>query len=79
MPATGPFNCVGYKLAFKQLRVAVSCVFLQLDLRFNDGFHGATFWNGVRNLRATVFTEPLDVVVTYKESLGTSVHFPAVS
>ncbi|KAE9387276.1 cytochrome P450 [Gymnopus androsaceus JB14] len=55
----GPFNCVGSKLAYLQLRILVVLLLLHLDFTLAEGFDPAKFWGGIRNRRATTFLEPL--------------------
>ncbi|KAJ7087626.1 cytochrome P450 [Mycena belliarum] len=62
--SAGPFNCVGQKLVFMQLRIMLAMVLTQLDITPTAGFDAAKFWAGVRNRRTTTFTEPLWVKVT---------------
>ncbi len=57
----GPFNCVGQRLAYKQTRLVLACVFLLLDVELGGGFDKDRWWAGVGNLRATVIREPLEV------------------
>ncbi|KAJ6550614.1 cytochrome P450 [Mycena vulgaris] len=55
----GPFNCVGPKLVFMQLRIMLTMILQQLDFTPEAGFDPEKFWNGVRNRRTTTFVEPL--------------------
>ncbi|EIW53384.1 cytochrome P450 [Trametes versicolor FP-101664 SS1] len=73
----GPFNCVGQRLAYKQTRLVLACVFLLLDVELVDGFDAARFWAGVGNLRATVIREPLKMVVRRWSAGNPGVVFPA--
>ncbi|KAJ7143651.1 cytochrome P450 [Mycena filopes] len=60
----GPFDCVGQKLVFMQLRIMLAMVLTQLDIVTTTGFDAAKFWKGVRNRRTTTFLEPLFVRAT---------------
>lgn len=60
-PFIGPFSCVGYRLAQKQLKIIVACTFLQLSVETLPDFDPGKFWAGVGNLRATVIRESLTV------------------
>ncbi|KAI0634230.1 cytochrome P450 [Trametes polyzona] len=77
--SAGPFNCVGQRLAYKQTRLVLACLFLLLDVAPRDGFDPERFWAGVGNLRATVIKEPLEVVARRRTGAGagSSVVFPS--
>ncbi|KAJ7261067.1 cytochrome P450 [Mycena rebaudengoi] len=53
----GPFNCVGSRLAYVQLRLITAMLVLNLDFISADDFDELKFWKGVRNRRATTFVE----------------------
>ncbi|KAJ7453160.1 cytochrome P450 [Mycena latifolia] len=55
----GPFNCVGPKLVFMQMRIMLAMILTTLDLTPEAGFSADKFWKGVRNRRTTTFVEPL--------------------
>ncbi|KAJ7306785.1 cytochrome P450 [Mycena albidolilacea] len=59
----GPFNCVGSKLAYLQLRALTAMLLLNLEFIPTAGFDEVKFRDGVRNTRATSFVEPLRVRV----------------
>ncbi|KAI0372490.1 cytochrome P450 [Pilatotrama ljubarskyi] len=73
----GAFGCVGQRLAYKQTRLILACMFLLLDVRPADSFDPKKFWAGVGNLRATVISEPLEVVGQRRENAGQCVVFPS--
>ncbi|KAL1948481.1 hypothetical protein VTO73DRAFT_12556 [Trametes versicolor] len=72
----GPFNCVGQRLAYRQTRLVLACVFLLLDVDLVDGFDQERWWAGVGNLRATVIREPLTVAARRRRAAGLGVVFP---
>ncbi|KAJ6613737.1 cytochrome P450, partial [Mycena sp. CBHHK59/15] len=63
----GPFNCVGPKLVFIQLRMLIAMVVLRLELTPEPGFNAVKFWNGIRNRRTTAFSERLWVHATPRD------------
>ncbi|KAI0356916.1 cytochrome P450 [Trametes cingulata] len=73
----GAFACVGQRLAYKQTRLILACIFILLDVQLADGFDSAKFWAGVGNLRATVIKERLPVVARRRDTAGHIV-FPSV-
>nr|BED43040.1 cytochrome P450 monooxygenase [Trametes versicolor] len=73
----GPFNCVGQRLAYRQTRLVLACVFLLLDVDLVDGFDKERWWAGVGNLRATVIREPLAVAARRRRAAGLGVVFPS--
>lgn len=73
----GPFNCVGQRLAYRQTRLVLACVFLLLDVDLADGFDKERWWTGVGNLRATVIREPLTVAARRRRAAGPGVVFPS--
>ncbi|KAI0356915.1 cytochrome P450 [Trametes cingulata] len=73
----GAFGCVGQRLAYKQTRLILACMFLLLDVRPADSFDAEKFWAGVGNLRATVIREPLEVVARRRGGAGQRVVFPS--
>lgn len=73
----GPFNCVGQRLAYRQTRLVLACVFLLLDVDLVDGFDKERWWAGVGNLRATVIKEPLVVNARRRRAAGLGVVFPS--
>ncbi|KAJ6550958.1 cytochrome P450 [Mycena vulgaris] len=54
----GAFNCVGSKLAYVQLRLITAMLLLNLNFTTAADFDAVKFWDGVRNRRATAFSQP---------------------
>ncbi|KAJ6561936.1 cytochrome P450 [Mycena capillaripes] len=63
----GPFNCVGSKLAYVQLRILLANLVVHLDFIPTEDFDAGRFWRGVRNCRATSFADPLHTRVVARQ------------
>ncbi|KAH7926174.1 cytochrome P450 [Leucogyrophana mollusca] len=64
----GPFGCLGRTLAIQELRIVVARLSLCFDIYSPDGFDAKEYHSRIRNIRTTLFPEPLGVIA--RQRLG---------
>jgi cytochrome P450 len=60
----GTFGCLGKNLAKRMLRYCAARLLRRFDLRLAPDFDGQRFLDGISHVRATIFEQPLRVVIS---------------